>query len=128
MIHLQTLGGLDLRGPDGESLAAVTSRPREMGLLIYLASAGPGAFRRRDTVLAMFWPENPEDRARHTLNQMLYRLRRTLGEEVLVSRGQDEIGTSADHLRCDAADFRSALEEARWEDALALYRGPFLPG
>jgi len=99
-----------------------------MGLLIYLASAGPGAFRRRDTVLAMFWPENPEDRARHTLNQMLYRLRRTLGNDVLVGRGQDEIGTSTDHLRCDAADFRQALEEARWEDALALYRGPFLPG
>jgi DNA-binding SARP family transcriptional activator/TolB-like protein len=128
VIHLQTLGGLDLRGPGGESLAAVTSRPREMGLLIYLASAGPGAFRRRDTVLAMFWPESPEDRARHTLNQMLYRLRRTLGDEVLVSRGQDDIGTNAGHLRCDAADFRQALEEARWEDALTVYRGPFLPG
>lgn len=128
MIHLRTLGGLDLRGSGGESLAGVTSRPREMGLLIYLASAGPGAFRRRDTVLAMFWPERPEDRARHTLNQMLYRLRRTLGDEVLLSRGPDEIGTSADHLRCDAADFRQALEEARWEDALTLYRGPFLRG
>jgi DNA-binding SARP family transcriptional activator/TolB-like protein len=99
-----------------------------MGLLIYMASAGPGAFRRRDTVLAMFWPECPEGRARHTLNQMLYRLRRTLGDEVLVSRGQEEIGVCADHLRCDAADFRQALEEARWEDALTLYRGPFLPG
>jgi DNA-binding SARP family transcriptional activator/TolB-like protein len=76
----------------------------------------------------MFWPESPEDRARHTLNQMLYRLRRTLGDEVLVSRGQDEIGVSADHLRSDAAAFRVALEDARWEDALTLYRGPFLPG
>jgi DNA-binding SARP family transcriptional activator/tetratricopeptide (TPR) repeat protein len=128
VIHLQTLGGLDLRGSGGESLAAVTSRPREMGLLIYLAFAGPGAFRRRDTILALFWPESPEDRARHTLNQMLYRLRRALGDEALISRGQDDIGTSADHLRCDAADFRQALEEARWEDALTLYRGPFLPG
>ena len=84
MIHLQTLGRIDLRGTSGETLAAVTSRPREMALLIYLVTAGPGAFRRRDTILALFWPETPEDRARHTLNQMLYRLRRTLGDEVLV--------------------------------------------
>jgi tetratricopeptide (TPR) repeat protein len=59
---------------------------------------------------------------------MLYRLRRTLGDEVLVSRGQDEIGVSNELLRCDAVEFRNALEEERWEDALALYRGPFLPG
>jgi DNA-binding SARP family transcriptional activator/TolB-like protein len=76
----------------------------------------------------MFWPESPEDRARHTLNQMLYRLRRTLGDETVVSHGQDEIGTSADHLRCDVVEFRSALEDTRWEDALALFSGPFLPG
>lgn len=128
MVHLNTLGRLDLRGNSGEPLAAVTSRPREMALLIYLATGGPGAYRRRDTVLAMFWPETPEDRARHTLNQMLYELRRTLGDGVLISRGQDEIGVSPELLECDVAEYRRALEEARWEDALALYRGPFLPG
>lgn len=128
MVRLQTLGRLDVRGSSEESLAAVTSRPREMALLVYLATAAPGAFRRRDTVLAMFWPETPEDRARHTLNQMLYELRQALGEEVLVSHGQDEIGVSAEHLQCDIMEFRRALEEKRWENALALYTGPFLPG
>ncbi len=128
MLHLQTLGRLDLRARSGETLAAVTSRPREMALLIYLAAAGSGAYRRRDTVLAMLWPETPEDRARHTLNQMLYRLRRALGDGVLVSRGQDEIGIRNDVMWSDVVEFRRALHEARWEDALTLYRGPFLQG
>lgn len=34
VIQLQTLGGLDLRSPSGETLVAVASRPREMALLI----------------------------------------------------------------------------------------------
>lgn len=128
MVHLQALGRIDLRGSSGETLAAVASRPREMALLVYLATAGPEELRRRDTVLAMFWPETPEDRARHTLNQMLYGLRRALGDSVLISRGQDEIGVDHELIACDVVEFRRALEEARWEDALDLYQGPFLPG
>lgn len=128
MVHLRTLGRIDLRGNSGEPIPAVTSRPRELALLTYLAAAGPGAFRRRDTILAMFWAETPEERARHTLSQMLYRLRRVLGDDVLVSRGQEEIGVSEELFWCDVVEFRSALEEARWDDAVALYLGPFLPG
>lgn len=128
VVHLQTFGRLDLHGGSDENPALVTRRTREVALLVYLATAGLRAFRRRDTVLALFWPETPEEQARHTLNQMLYRLRRTLGDGVVISRGPDEIGVSDRLLRCDVAEFRQALDESRWEDALALYEGPFLTG
>ena len=39
---------------------------------------------RRDTLIGVFWPESTEGRARNSLNQMVYSLRRSLGGDVVV--------------------------------------------
>jgi DNA-binding SARP family transcriptional activator len=57
MIRFHTLGVLDLRGPDGLELRSVLQQPKRLGLLAYLAIASPHRFHRRDSLLALFWPE-----------------------------------------------------------------------
>ena len=65
--HLRILGGVELCGPDGRPVRSILAQPKRLALLIYLAAAGPEAFRRRDTLLALFWPEADAGRARRAL-------------------------------------------------------------
>ncbi|HYR08674.1 MAG TPA: BTAD domain-containing putative transcriptional regulator, partial [Longimicrobium sp.] len=127
MIRLQLLGTVDLRR-DAVEVRSVLSQPKRLALLAYLASATPRGFHSRDTLLALFWPESDQERARNSLRQALHQLRRSLGDDVVVSRGDREVGLDPARLSCDAAEFDQALEEGRFEDALKLYRGDLLPG
>jgi len=128
MIHLHTLGVLDLRGADGEELRAVLQQPKRLGLLAYLAVAWPRRFHRRDSLLALFWPELDQEHARAALRRALYFLRSELGSEVLVGRGDEEVGVAEEELWCDAAAMEQALAAGEPEKALALYRGVLLDG
>lgn len=127
MIRLQTLGAVDLRRDDVE-VRSVLLQPKRLALLVYLAAARPRGFHSRDTLLGLFWPESDDDRARNALRQALHWLRRSLGPDAVESRGDREVGVRPEVLWSDAAAFDDALEEGRLEDALALYRGDFMPG
>src|SRR5919109_219847 len=128
MIELRTLGSLDLISADGTPFDSVLTQPRRTALLCYLSLASPRGFRRRDTLLALFWPEHNAEKARHALRQSVYFLRHALGAAAVVSRGDDELAVAPDRVRCDAAEFERAIDEGRLEAALALYRGELLPG
>ena len=128
MIQLRTLGGVDLRGPDGHEIRSVLVRPKRLALLVYLAQASPRGFHRRDRLLALFWPEHDQARARNALSQALHVLRRGLGEGVLVNRADDEVGLAPGALQCDAAAFEAALERGQLGEALELYRGDLMEG
>jgi DNA-binding SARP family transcriptional activator/Flp pilus assembly protein TadD len=128
MLELQTLGKLDLRRGDGRPLAGLLTQPRRIALLCYLAAATPTGFHRRASVLALFWPERDEHRARAALRQAVYFLRRSLGNGTILSRGSEELGVDRRLLWCDAVAFAEALRERRFEDALTLYRGDLLEG
>ena len=65
--------------------------------------------------------------ARHLLADSFYVLRQTLGDEAIVAAG-DSLRLSPDLVWTDVAEFRRALAEERWSDALELYRGDFLDG
>lgn len=127
MIQLLTLGAADLRR-DGAEVRSVLSQPKRLVLLVHIALDSPSGYVGRDTLLARFWPESDAERARNSLRQALHYLRRSLGEQTIVSRGDRELGVSPEHVRCDAAEFEAALREGRLEAALELYRGDFLPG
>lgn len=128
MIHLRTLGSPELAGPDGTPLAGVLAQPKRLALLAYLALAAPGGFVRRDTLLAMFWPDSDEDRARGAFRQAIRFLRRSLGGQVVVNRGSEEVGVPLAALWCDAAELHAAVAAGQWEPALELYRGDLLEG
>ena len=127
MLQLHTLGTLDLRGPTDADCAAVLAQPKRLALLIYLAAASPRRFHRRDSLLALFWPELDESHARAALRRTLYFLRSALGADAIVGRGDDEIGAN-ESLACDAAEFEASLARGDLGRALDLYRGDFLAG
>jgi DNA-binding SARP family transcriptional activator len=129
MIQLRLLGGLDLVDPDqrGE-LRSVLVQPKRLALLVYLALAGNHRFRRRDTVVSLFWPEVDAEHARGALRQALRFLRGELGADALTNRGEEEVGVNREVVECDAATFEEACESGDWKGALATYRGDLLTG
>jgi TolB-like protein/DNA-binding SARP family transcriptional activator len=126
MIELRTLGTLDLRGSDGHELTSILVHPKRTALLTFLAAPPAGRFHRRDALIPLFWPELDQEHARAALRKSIHYLRRSLGEGVLVGRGDEELALEAPPFRCDAAAFANALEERDYARALELYRGPFL--
>lgn len=96
MIELRTLGTLDLRGTDGREFRRILQQPKRLALLVYLAVSTPRRFHRRDALLALFWPELDTDHARGALRRSLHFLRGILGDNVIVGRGEEEIGLVPD--------------------------------
>lgn len=128
MITLCTLGSVDLRDDAGAQLAVVLANPKRIGLLAYLALATPRGSHRRDTLLALFWPELDQEHARASLRKAVHHLRRALGDDALVGLGDEELGLSTTRLWCDAAAVEQAMDADNIPRALELYRGPLLKG
>ncbi|MDB4892124.1 MAG: transcriptional activator protein [Gemmatimonadetes bacterium] len=128
MIELRTLGTVDLVGDDRMRIDALLCRPKRLALLAYLATARADMTYRREKLLAMFWPEIDETRARGSLRQSVHVLRQHLGADALTALGDEELSLSRTLLRCDAAEFERAIREGRLTEALAMYGGEFLPG
>src|SRR5262249_34488466 len=103
------------------------AQPKRLALLAFLAAAGSRSLIARDKVLALFWPELPEDRARHALNQALHVLRRALGSDAIVTKGE-RLGVDATLLWCDVTAFQHAIKRGDRSKAIELYRGPLLDG
>ncbi|MDH3222843.1 MAG: hypothetical protein OEO23_03935, partial [Gemmatimonadota bacterium] len=116
--------GLVLGREDSEIL---TLQPKRVAVLTYLMVARPGSLHRRDTLLAMFWPEHDADRGRNALSKVLHHLRRSLPPGAILTSG-DQIGVDRSQLWCDVTEFERALEGGRLEEGLALYRGDLLQG
>ncbi|MGH7587825.1 MAG: tetratricopeptide repeat protein [Gemmatimonadota bacterium] len=125
MIQLRTLGGLQLRDRRGRDLCGQL-QPKRLALLVYLAHP-PRRFHRRDSLLALFWPELGSAGARNSLRQSLFSLRQTFAKGALAGRGYEEVAVT-DLLRSDVVAFEAALEAGEMERALELYRGTFLEG
>ncbi len=127
-IELRFLGSLSVRTVAGREAAGVLAQPKRIALLAYLAAATPRGYQRRDSLLALFWPESDQEHARTTLRKALHFLRQELGPDVLVSRGDEEVGINWDRCRCDVVEFEEAVDRGRPELAVELYRGDFLAG
>lgn len=127
MYRLKTLGGIDLRADDGTPQRELLAQPKRVALLTILAVEA-GGYVRRDSLLALLWPDLDTDRARHALRQTVYLLRRALGPEVIASRGEEDLGVDPALLWCDAAVFMALVQTGKAEEALGQYGGEFLPG
>ena len=134
-LEVKLLGPSQVRR-DGREIARAewsSQRPRELFFL--LIDSAPIS---RDIVLTTFWPDMPQARAVANMHQTLYRLRRAVGEEVVVL---DEGGFRMAPgliVRSDVAQFealaRAALNFSHsdlrrlgaLEAAVALYTGDYL--
>jgi DNA-binding SARP family transcriptional activator len=128
MLYLQTFGVVDLRGTTRLQIRPLLAQPKRMALLVFLALAGKGVFRRRDTLVSLFWPEQDEPHARSALRQAVRFLRVELGSAAIIGRGEEEIGVDSGVLQCDVVEFEAACAAREWEAALELYRGDLLAG
>ena len=127
-LELRLLGGLDLRAGAGQPLTSALRQPKRAALLAYLAVARGRGLHRRDTLLALFWPELDQTRARNALNTAISYLRQTLGAEAIVTRGDDEVGLARARVWVDTSAFEAAIGAGTFEAALELYVGDLLPG
>ncbi len=128
MIEFRVLGTLHLTDAEGREVTSLLTRSRRLALLAYLAAATPRGLHRRDTLLALFWPELDQEHARAALRQALHVVRDALGDDVVVTRGDEEVGIDGDRLWCDVAAFGLAVAAGQVAEALELYRGNLLEG
>lgn len=127
-VDLNIFGTVELTDAAGTSIQPVLAQPKRLALLAYLAASQPLRFHRRDTLLALLWPVLDADHARDALNKALHFLRRSLGSDIIESRGDAEVRLVPERAAIDVADFARALREGRLADALPLYRGPLMDG
>ena len=98
---------------------------KNMALLAYLALS-PGLARSREHLLGLLWPEKPQDKARHSLNEALRRLRAGLGVERVLSEGET-VRLSDVGLHVDALEIRDPARRDQTAAADMLCR-EFLEG
>jgi DNA-binding SARP family transcriptional activator len=122
VLRLTTLGGLSI---DGDAGPAGDVRPRRLALLAILAAAG-GKGISREQVLSILWSESEPERARHSLSQTLYSLRRDLGVEVVLVT--PNLRLDPEQITSDVNDFRLALAGKDWDRAAEVFKAPFLEG
>jgi DNA-binding SARP family transcriptional activator len=99
VIQLRLLGPVELR-VHGRPPPAELQWRKHLALLVYLARSPRG--RARDHLIGMFWPEKHDQKARHSLNEALRVLRRTLGDALI---------TEGDVVRLEPGAVRTDLEE-----------------
>jgi len=127
-IQLRTLGTLDLRAADGRELHSLLAQPKRIALLAYLCIAQPRGYHRRDTLLGLFWPDSDQEHARTSLRKSLHILRRALGEDAILSRGDEEVAVDFQRVSCDVASFEELVGGNQFQDALQRYGGDLLTG
>ncbi|HEV7389679.1 MAG TPA: BTAD domain-containing putative transcriptional regulator [Gemmatimonadaceae bacterium] len=124
--RLRTFGTLRLVGAaDDTILGEHGHQRRRLALLAVLAASGERG-RSRDQLLGLFWPDVPQSRARHSLEQLLYAIRTSLDESVFT--GLNPVCLNPACIGSDIGDFANALSRGEREAAVEMYRGPFLEG
>ncbi len=125
-MRLTTLGSIDLEGAPGAN--QLLAQPKLLTLFAYLVFARRGKYQRRDRLAGLFWGDQPEERARASLRTALSTLRAALGDDVVLRRGDADVGLDISRLHCDAFEFEAAIARDELALALELYRGPFFDG
>jgi len=124
-VRLNTLGGIRVLA-DGKLVAGAAAQPRRLAVLALLARAGRTAVSR-EKILALLWPDEPDERARKSLNQAVYSLRRDLGDEDALI-GSKDLRLNLGLIEVDVVEFDEALQRNDIDAAIRLYAGPFLDG
>lgn len=125
MIHCRVLGPVELAADDGPVPPELLWR-KHLGLLVYLLRS-PKRSRTREHLVGLLWPEKDESAARHSLNEGLRVLRRTVGDAALESdAGQIRLRPGA--VRFDVEELEAAVAGERWAAASGLIAGEFLEG
>src|SRR5512136_1356577 len=113
MAHLMlgVLGAVQVTLTDGSAARFESDKTR--ALLAYLAVEADRP-HRRDALIGLFWPNEPEQTARHNLRQTLFSLRQTIGDPAAqppylhITRDEIQFNTASD-FALDVASFSAHL-------------------
>ena len=111
---------------DGNVVTGAAAQPRRLAVLALLARAGRAGVTR-EKILALLWPDEVDERARRSLNQAVYSLRRDLGAEDALL-GTKDLRLNLDFIAVDSVEFNDAFAANDLDRAVQLYAGPFLDG
>ncbi|HUF89483.1 MAG TPA: BTAD domain-containing putative transcriptional regulator [Gemmatimonadota bacterium] len=123
--RLRLLGLPAIVGDEGVVGGRVSQRHR-LALLALLAIATDHTLSR-DTLVALLWPDSSTRRARHLLSVAIHEIRKTLGENALVSQGGN-LRLDPAVIEPDVRELRDALEREDPKTVVEVYSGPFLDG
>jgi len=104
-IQVQVFGGLRLFRREEE----VGLSPQQEAFLGFLFGNGKGSLPR-SRVIALFWPDEDPPKARRCLNQLLYSLKKRIGNPPAFQTRGHEIIWSATGVESDLRDFETGLE------------------
>jgi serine/threonine-protein kinase len=127
-LKLFVFGGSQLVGANDEPLGDLLAQTKLLAFLVYVILATPRGFHRRERMVGLLWPELDEPHARGALRKALHAVKQAVGEAVLETRGDEEIGIAFSGIWCDAIAFEEAIEAGHAARALDVYRGELLPG
>src|SRR5688572_24595906 len=125
MFYLKLLGTPALEC-DGTAITGRAAQRHRLALLSLLAIA-PGHRLSRDKLIAYLWPERDAESGRNLLKVATYVLRGSLGENALLTEG-DELRLNPGLIDADVAEFDVALKQRDFIRAVSLYKGAFLDG
>ncbi len=125
MITCRTLGPPEV-SIDGEPAPTRLTWRKHLALLVYLARSTRQR-RSREHLIALLWQDKPESAARHSLNEAIRIIRRSAGDDALVSEAsQVRLVPGTVRLDVDELQERSAARD--WSAAALLAAGDFLEG
>lgn len=107
-------------------MAGPATRRRPLAVLTMIAAAGARGITR-ERLVGVLWPDGTEEQGRHALAQVLYVLRRELGD-ALLEPGAADLRINRSVITADIVEFVDLLASGARAAALALYTGPFLDG
>jgi DNA-binding SARP family transcriptional activator/membrane-associated phospholipid phosphatase len=122
MLRLQLLGGFRAEA-EALDVSVLARQPRRAALLTLVAVERSIP---RERLIATLWPEAEPDRARHSLNQGIYYLRRLVGADWVELRGERCV--AAEWLVTDVQELERAAARGAHDEVVRLYRGPLLAG
>lgn len=118
--HLRLLGDAEVICTTEGKAPPALSPGKPLALLAYvgLAPEPPS----RDELGVLLWPDSSRQRARGSVRQALWQLRKVLGEEIFA--GDDPVTLSSDQVEVDVHAFSELLAAGDLEGALELWKGP----
>src|SRR5206468_7786534 len=118
-MEFRILGPLEASS-DGEPLDLGGQKQRALLAILLLQANSADA---RDQQIEALWEEQPPETARKALQVHVSQLRKLLGSERLVTKAPGYM-LRVDRGELDLERFLELEDEERYEEALALWRGP----
>ena len=125
LITCRVLGPIEVI-VDGAPAPAELLWRKHLALLVYLGRS-PKRARTREHLCGLLWPEKEESAARHSLNEALRVVRKSVGDAGLDTSG-GQVRLAADAMHLDADTLEALMAEGAWAAAAAFVAGEFLEG